>query len=93
MHSNLAKELGKCIKLHRIKRSLFQKDLAISLGISAQFLGRIEKGMVMIPEHALLEAINVLSISKKSMARVYQDASKQTVIDLYTEINESKVAS
>ncbi|MCJ8275210.1 MAG: helix-turn-helix transcriptional regulator [Bdellovibrionales bacterium] len=54
MHSHLAKMLGQYILEKRNKLGILQKELAEETGISAQFLGRIERGDVMVPEPVLL---------------------------------------
>ncbi len=56
----LAKLLGEYILEKRKELGMSQKDLRKSLGFSAQFLGRIEKGKVMIPEKCIVRLINLL---------------------------------
>ena len=75
MHSHLAKMIGQCILDKRKKLGVTQKSLAKDLEISAQFLGRIEKGEVMIPDPALRKVIQILDLSQTKIVNIYRAAA------------------
>ncbi len=77
MHSHLAKMLGQYISDTRQEIPMRQRELAKTLGISAQFLGRIEKGDVMIPDGVLSHCISVLKLSKAQIVTIYRTAGEK----------------
>ena len=90
MHSHLAKMLGQYIYDARTKKGILQRDLAEQIGMSAQFLGRIEKGEVMIPEPALKKAIGYLSLSENKIVSIYRAAAGISAQDLFKDKNKRK---
>lgn len=90
MHSHLAKMIGQYILEERQKQDFLQKDLAAELEISPQFLGRIEKGEVMIPEPALLKAIEVLQLREDRLGKIFSSAANLEVSDLVSMIGKKK---
>lgn len=90
MHSHLAKMIGQYILEERQKQDFLQKDLAAELEISPQFLGRIEKGEVMIPEPALLKAIEVLQLREDRLGKIFRSAANLEVSDLVSMIGKKK---
>ena len=77
MHSHLAKMLGQYISDTRQEISMRQRELAKTLGISAQFLGRIEKGDVMIPDDVLSHCISILKLSRAQIITIYRAAGEK----------------
>ena len=77
MHSHLAKMLGQYIADTRQEIPMRQRELAKTLGISAQFLGRVEKGDVMIPDGVLSHCISVLKLSKTQIIAIYKTAGEK----------------
>lgn len=90
MHSHLAKMLGQYIFEQRQKLGFLQKDLAGQLDMSAQFLGRIEKGEVMIPDPALKKVIGILSLSENKLTTIYRSAGQLSVQSLFSELSAKK---
>lgn len=90
MHSHLAKMIGQYIVERRQKLGLLQKDLSESLGISAQFLGRIEKGEVMIPEAVLVQSIKVLELKEDKLLKIYRVAANLEVSDIFSVVLKKK---
>ena len=90
MHSHLAKMIGQYVLEQRNKLGILQKELAEEAGISAQFLGRIERGEVMIPEPVLLKCISYLSLSEKKMTQIYRAAAGLSVQGLFSRTKKSK---
>ena len=86
MHSKLALKLGKYILTERRKQEIKQKTLAAKIGISAQFLGRIEKGEVFMPEKHLIKCIKILSLKEKKMTQIYKSSTLEKVRDLFSRI-------
>ena len=90
MHSHLAKMIGQCILEKRKKMNMTQKALAEVLEMSAQFLGRIEKGEVMIPDPALKKAIQCLDLSKTKIVNIYRAAAGISAQDLFSTSKSKK---
>lgn len=90
MHSHLAKMIGQYILDQRTKKGILQKELAEEVEISAQFLGRIERGEVMIPEPVLIACINFLSLSEKKMVQIYRAAGGMSVQTLFLQSKKSR---
>lgn len=81
-HSHLAKSLGAYIFKTRTDKEIMQYELANKLDMTGQFLGRIEKGAVMIPEESLLTAIRVLKLKPTHLVNIFKNASIQDARDL-----------
>ncbi len=84
MHSHLAKMIGQYLFDERSKKNLLQKEVAEKLGLSAQFLGRIEKGDVMVPQSTLIQLIEILKLSEKKMIQIYQASANLEAKALFT---------
>ena len=85
MHSHLAKMIGQYVLEQRTKLNILQKELAEELEISAQFLGRIERGDVMIPEPVLLKSIEILELNEKRMVQIYRAAAGLSAQSLFEQ--------
>ena len=92
MHSHLAKMLGQCLVESREKKKILQWELAEVMEISAQFLGRIERGEVMIPEPALVKAISFLKISERKITTIYRAASAKKASDLFLSSKKREIS-
>ena len=90
LHSHLAKMLGQYILEKRNKLGILQKELAEETGISAQFLGRIERGDVMVPEPVLLKCISYLSLNEKKMVQIYRAAAGLSAQSLFTQAKKTR---
>lgn len=84
-HSVLAQMLGVYILESRQQLGMIQKKLAKSLGCSEQFLGRIEKGEVMIPEGILITAIETLDLKYEKIKKIYRVSSDARVDHLFSK--------
>jgi len=84
MHSHLAKMIGVYLLEERTKKRILQKDVAEQLGLSAQFLGRIEKGEVMAPEASLVQLIQILGLSETKMVQIYRTSAGLEAKDLFS---------
>ncbi len=82
MHSHLAKMIGQYILEIRAKSNVNQKDLAKKLKISAQFLGRIEKGEAPVPEALLKKCIAQLDMDEKKLIQIFRTAGKLEALSL-----------
>lgn len=89
-HSHLAKMLGEYLLEQRRKRGITQRDFAKTLGFSAQFLGQIEAGQVMIPQKALARAIRHLHLDYHRMKKIYREAAHMDVDDLFKVRSKKK---
>jgi transcriptional regulator with XRE-family HTH domain len=87
MHSHLAKMLGQSIIDSRRKSKISQKKLAQMLDVSAQFLGRIEKGDVMIPDPLLLKAIDELDLPQNKIISIFRAAAGISANQLFEKLN------
>ena len=90
MHSHLAKMIGQYLVETRTKKGLSQKELADSIDVSAQFLGRIERGDVMIPEQILINAISFLKLSEKKLTKIYRISSEITASEIFKSSRKRK---
>ena len=61
------KDLGNRIRLLRRKRSLTQEELAEQVGISASFMGHIERGTRIASLETLVALCNVLRTTPQSL--------------------------
>lgn len=82
--------IGLYILEQRNKLGILQKELAEETGISAQFLGRIERGEVMIPEPVLIKCISHLSLSERKMSQIYRAAAGLSVQSLFLKTKKNK---
>ena len=82
--------LGTYIKETRIKKNINQKVLAKKIKISAQFLGRIERGEVMIPMKALKRCVHTLHLSEKRLVTIYRAAGTESARKLFNKIKKKK---
>ncbi len=90
MHSHLAKMLGQYILEERMEKKWLQKDLAKELDMSAQFLGRIEKGEVLIPESALIKSISLLDLKENRLQTIYRISAQRVVGELIGSVKKRK---
>jgi len=88
---SLAQMLGEYILEKRKEMGFTQKDLKKTLGFSAQFLGRIEKGKVMIPEKCLVRLINHLALDFDRIDKIYKSYASERVAWLFDEARKRKV--
>ena len=88
MHSHLAKMIGQYILELRAKSDLNQKDLAKKLKISAQFLGRVEKGEVPIPDALLKKCISHLDMDEKKLIQIFRTAGKLEALSLLSKLSK-----
>jgi len=72
--------IGNYILETRLEQGVNQVQLSRELGITPQFMGRIEKGGVMIPEPSLVKSIKVLGLKKKRILEIYRDASQEQAL-------------
>jgi transcriptional regulator with XRE-family HTH domain len=89
--ATLAQMLGEYILEKRKELGMTQKDLKKSLGFSAQFLGRIEKGKVMIPEKCLVRLINLLELDFSRIEKIYRTYATERVTALFEDAKKKKV--
>ncbi len=85
MHSFLAKTLGHYISETRHEIPMRQRELAKTLGISAQFLGKIEKGEVMIPADVLSHCISVLKLGRSHIVSIYKAAAEKEAEQIFLQ--------
>ncbi len=62
MDTNLAKRIGSAARAARRARSLTQQDAAESIGVSAEFYGRIERGRTLPSVPTLVRIAEALDI-------------------------------
>ncbi len=89
-HSVLAQMLGTYILESRQDLQINQKNLARLIGCSEQFLGRIEKGDVMIPDRLLASCIAQLDLKYEKIKKMYRITSDQNVDALFKQSAKSK---
>jgi transcriptional regulator with XRE-family HTH domain len=89
-HSHLAQFLGIYIFETREEMNMSQIELADKLSFSSQFLGRIEKGAVMMPEESLVQTIEILSFDPKKLVKLFVRAAE---LDAKRLLDSSKNAS
>ncbi len=82
-HSLLAEMLGSYILERRNRLNMTQTTLAKNLKCSAQFLGKIEKGHVMMPEPMLAKTINLLDLDANRFRKIYRLSAEDDVDRLF----------
>lgn len=90
MHSHLAKMIGNYIYDSRTKKKILQYELAKKLKMTGQFLGRIEKGDVMIPEPALVKCIHLLSLKDDQVVKIYKQSAELQARDIVSQSKSKK---
>ena len=86
----LARLLGEYVLERRKELGMTQKELKKTLGFSAQFLGRIEKGKVMIPEKCLVKLISLLELDFARVEKIYKTYAAERVTSLFEEAKKKK---
>jgi len=71
-HSILAQMLGVYVVEERKKSDINQAQLAKMIGCTPQFLGRFEKGEVMLPERLLVKCICELDLKHDRLKKIYR---------------------
>jgi len=88
--ATLAQMLGTYILERRKELGMTQKDLKKNLGFSAQFLGRIEKGKVMIPEKCFVKMINLLELDPMRVEKIFRTAATEKLTFLFDEAKKKR---
>ncbi len=91
-HSLLAEMLGSYILERRRSINMTQTTLAKSLRCSAQFLGKIEKGHVMMPEPMLIKTIGILSLDQNRFRKIYRLSAEDDVERLFKSVKHHRRA-
>ena len=90
MHSPLSLVIGNHIKEMRTKKGMKQKELSSKLNVSAQFLGKIEKGLVPIPTEILVKSIAILDLKQQLIKNAYLDRAKDECASIFTKAKDMK---
>ncbi len=83
MHSSISLVIGSHIKETRTKKGIKQKELSSQLNVSAQFLGKVEKGLVPIPTELLIKTIAILDLKQPIIKNAYLDFAKEEASSLF----------
>ena len=83
MHSSISLVIGAHIKEMRTRRGMRQKELSSRLQVSAQFLGKIEKGLVPIPSELLIKTIAILDLKQLLIKNAYLDHAREEASNLF----------
>ncbi len=92
-HSLLAEMIGAYIFERRRQLSMTQTVLAKNLRCSAQFLGKIEKGHVMMPESMLAKTIGLLKMDQNRFRKIYRVCAEDDVENLFGHGKKHRRAS
>ena len=82
--------LGTYIAERRVEKGINQKVLAEKIKISSQFLGRIERGEVMIPMKILKRCIHALNLSEKKLVTIYRVAGTESARELFSRVKKKR---
>ncbi len=82
IHSHLALAIGELLLESRLKKNLLQYELAKTLDMTGQFLGRIEKGHVMLPEEWLIFCIDYFQWETTKVFRLFKEAAGKEALEL-----------
>ncbi len=82
-HSTLATLLGAYITEERKHKNINQANFAKKLGCSAQFLGRFEKGEVMLPQRLVRRAVKALSLNPSRLKSIHTKACESEFHELF----------
>lgn len=80
-------EIGKILTDWMDNRGLYQKDIAMKLGISAPFLNQMLKGRVSIPKERLNEIIDIIKLSPGCIEKIESISNKKN--SPFDEIRET----
>lgn len=83
MHSSISLVIGTHIKEMRTRKGMKQKELSSQLQVSAQFLGKIEKGLVPIPSELLVKSIAILDLKQPLIKNAYLDYAREEASSLF----------
>lgn len=83
MHSSISLVIGSHIKEMRTRKGIKQKDLSSQLKVSAQFLGKVEKGLVPIPSELLVKSIAILDLKQPLIKNAYLDYAREEASNLF----------
>ena len=89
-HSLLSKLIGDYLLQQRRTKGINQNDLAKKLKISPQFLGRIEKGDVMMPERLLVKSYKFLDLKFNEIEKIYKRSCASELHNLQVKLVKSK---
>ena len=92
-HSLLAEMIGAYIFERRRQLGVTQTELAKNLRCSAQFLGKIEKGHVMMPEPMLVKTIESLKMDQTQFRKIYRLCAEDDVENLFSRGKKRRRAS
>ena len=90
MYPMNSENLGRLVLKERQKKGLKQSELAEKLNISPQFLGRIEKELVPIPEPVLLKIVKELKVDKPGLKLSFKKSYDQFVDNLFLKANKKR---
>ena len=90
MHSHKARLIGAYIIKARGEKGILQQEMADELEISAQFLGKMEKGDVPIPEILYDKAMAFLNASEAEIRDIKIKAAKLETKDDFKRIRALK---
>jgi transcriptional regulator with XRE-family HTH domain len=82
-HSILAQMLGVYVVEERKKQGINQAQLAHLIGCTPQFLGRFEKGEVMLPERLLVKCVSTLDLKYDRLKKIYRLNAERGVDDIF----------
>ena len=85
----LAKLLGKYIHEKRLHHNMTQSQLAGEMGFTAQFLGRIENGVVVPSKRVLRKLIRILDLDANRIRKIFRSSTLNYVEELYQDFQSS----
>lgn len=83
VHSMLAQMLGVYVVEERKKKKINQAQLAKMIDCTPQFLGRFEKGEVMLPKRLLLKAVTALNLKYDKLKSIHAISSQADFEELF----------
>lgn len=92
MHSSLSLIIGSHIKEMRLRKGFKQKELSSKLSVSAQFLGKVEKGLVPIPAELLVKTIALLDLKQPIVRNAFLEQAKEESLSLFEKAKFARTA-
>lgn len=68
-----------------------QKELSSKLQVSAQFLGKVEKGLVPIPSELLVKTIALLDLKQQLIKKAYLDQAQSECSDIFEKAKFAQI--
>ena len=75
--------IGQIIKLQRMQNKMTQRTLAARLGVTEDFVSKIESGKSKVPVDKLKILVKVLKLNKQEVLKLLIDDATKQIVDSF----------